>query len=133
MAAPYTFQVEQKNGYLHARITGENTPEVTRAYVVELIEACRKAKCPAVLIEENLNGPRMGMGELYAIVHDLHAEFRAAIHAAAFVDVNPERSDANMRFVENASVNRGAGVAAFPTVAQAEAWLRKHCSGASGA
>jgi len=95
MAASYTLRIEQKKGYLHARITGENTPEVTRAYVVELIEACRKAKCPAVLIEENLEGPRMGMGELYSIVHDLHAEFRAAIHVAAFVDVNSERSDAS--------------------------------------
>lgn len=125
MAEPYTLRIEQKTGYLHARITGENTAEVTRAYVLELIDACRRAKCPAVLVEENLDGPRMGAGELYGIVHDLHAEFRSAIQVAAFVDVNPMRSDANMRFVEDASNNRGADVAAFPTVAQAEAWLQQ--------
>ena len=125
MSAPYTIWIEQKKGYLHARIVGENTPEVTRAYVVDLIDLCRKANCTAVLVEENLEGPRMGAGELYGIVHDLHAEFRSAIHVAAFVDVNPMRSDANMRFVEDASVNRGASVAAFPTVAQAEAWLQQ--------
>jgi hypothetical protein len=125
MSAPYTIRIEQKKGYLHARIVGENTPEVTRAYVVDLIDLCRKANCTAVLVEENLEGPRMGAGELYGIVHDLHAEFRSAIHVAAFVDVNPMRSDANMRFVEDASVNRGASVAAFPTVAQAEAWLQQ--------
>ena len=123
--AAYALHLEQKNGYLHARITGENTPEVTRRYVVDLIEACKKAKCRALLIEENLEGPRMDAGELYGIIHDLHAEFRSAIQVAAMVDVNPQRSDANMRFVEDASVNRGADVAAFPTVAQAEAWLRE--------
>jgi hypothetical protein len=125
MAEAYQLRIAPKKGCLHARITGENTPEVTRAYVVDLVAACRQAKCAAVLIEENLEGPRMGMGELYSIVHDLHAEFRSAIHVAAFVDVNPLRSDANMRFVEDASVNRGADVAAFPTVAEAEAWLQK--------
>ena len=126
MAAPYLLRIEQKQGYLHARITGENTPEVTRRYVVDLIEACRRANCPAVLIEENLEGPRMDVGELYGIIHELYAEFRSAIQVAAMVDVNPQRSDANMRFVEDASVNRGAGVAAFPTVEKAEAWIRKH-------
>ena len=125
MAPTYSVQIEQKKGYLHARITGENTPEVTRAYVVDLIDACRKAKCSAILVEENLEGPRMGAGELYAIVHDLHEQFRSAIERAAFVDVNPMRSNENMRFVENASFNRGASVAGFPTVAQAEAWLRE--------
>lgn len=98
MAGAYQLRIAPKKGCLHARITGENTPEVTRAYVVDLVAACRQAKCAAVLIEENLEGPRMGMGELYSIVHDLHAEFRSAIHVAAFVDVNPLRSDANMRF-----------------------------------
>jgi hypothetical protein len=125
MAKAYTLQIEHKKGYLHARVVGENTPEVTRAYVLELMAACRKAKCPALLVEENLEGPRMGAGELYSIVEELHAEFRAAIQVAAFVDVNPRRSDANMRFVEDASVNRGADVAGFPTVAKAEAWLQK--------
>ena len=125
MPEPYTLRIEQKKGYLHARITGANTAEVTRAYVLDLIDACRRAKCPAVLVEENLDGPRMGAGELYVIVHDLHAEFRSAIQIAAFVDVNPMRSDANMRFVEDASNNRGAAVAGFPTVAQAEAWLQQ--------
>ena len=125
MAKAYTLQIEQKKGYLHARVTGENTAEVTQAYVLELIAACRRAKCPALLVEENLEGTRLGAGELYSIVEELHAEFRAAIQLAAFVDVNPLRSDANMRFVEDASVNRGAVVAGFPTVAKAEAWLRK--------
>lgn len=126
MAAPYTLRIEQKQGYLHARITGENTPEVTRSYVVDLIEACRRANCPAVLIEENLEGPRMDAGELYGIIQEYYAEFRSAIHVAAMVDVNPQRSDANMRFVEDASVNRGAEVAAFPTVEKAEAWIQQH-------
>jgi hypothetical protein len=125
MAAPYTIRIEQKKCYLHARIVGENTPEVTRAYVVELIDACRKANCTALLVEENLEGPRMGAGELYGIIHELHAEFRSAIHVAAFVDANPLRSDANMQFVENASANRGASVAGFRTVAEAEAWLQQ--------
>ena len=124
MAAPYSLRFEMKKGYLHFRIGGENTPETTRSYVVDVIDICRKQKCRAILLEENLEGPRMGVGELMSIVQDLHAEFRAAIHFAAFVDVSPGRSDENMRFVEDASVNRGAGVAAFQTVAEAEAWLR---------
>jgi len=126
MPVPYSLHLEQKQGYLHARITGENTPEVTRRYVLDLIDACRKADCPAVLIEENLEGPRMNIGELFEIIQDLHAEFRSTIQLAAMVDVNPRRSDENLRFVEDASVNRGAGVAAFPTVEKAEAWIQAH-------
>jgi len=68
----------------------------------------------------------MDAGELYGIIQELHTEFRSAIRLAAMVDVNPQRSDENMRFVEDASVNRGAGVAAFPTLALAEAWLQAH-------
>jgi hypothetical protein len=129
MSVPYSFQAEQKQGFLHARIRGENTPEVIRRYVLEVIDACRTAKCSAVLIEENLEGPRMGAGELLGIIHELYAEFRSAIRVAAMVDVNPLRSDENMHFVEDASVNRGAGVAAFPTVEKAEAWIRDRLAG----
>ena len=130
MTAPYTFRLERKPGYLHVRIgDGRNTPEVTRSYVVELLAACRRLKCSAVLVEENLEGPRMSFGELFSIVQDLHAEFRAAIRIAAFVDAHPKRSDENMRFVEDASVNRGAGVAGVATVAEAEAWIRSKLEG----
>ena len=128
MAAPYSLQLVPKEGYLHALIGGENTPEVTRRYVRELIDACRSANCPAVLVEEHLEGPRMRSGELFWIIQELHADFRSAIQLAAFVDASAERSDDNMRFVEDASVNRGAGVAGFRTVAEAEAWLRAQLS-----
>ena len=67
----------------------------------------------------------MDAAELFGIIQDLYVDFRSAIQLAAMVDVNPQRSDANMHFVEDASVNRGADVKAFPTVAQAEAWLRE--------
>jgi hypothetical protein len=93
--------------------------------VVDLIEACKKAKCRALLIEENLEGPRMDAGELYGIIHDLHAEFRSAIQVAGDGRREPSAERREHALRRGRLRQRGADVAAFPTVAQAEAWLRE--------
>lgn len=54
----YTFMVEQKRGYFHVRVSGENTPESVARYLAEVHDTCARLNCPNVLIEENLRGPQ---------------------------------------------------------------------------
>lgn len=120
----YTFRVEPKDGYLHVRVQGENTPAVVRRYLKELFTAADTEGCPNVLLEEDLVGPRMAIGDIFAIVSEKSGDARPRLRLIAFVDVNATTM-ANMKFAENVAVNRGITVSAFATVADAEKWLRK--------
>jgi hypothetical protein len=121
---PYAFSAELKNGYLHVQVTGENSPDTIRRYLGDVVQVCAREGCPNVLIEENLAGPRLGIGDVFSIVSEKSADFRPALRLVAYVDVNAT-SAASMRFAETVAVNRGATISVFGTVADAETWLRK--------
>ena len=42
----------------------------------------------------------------------------------AYVDTNKEHSQSDMHFAETVAVNLGVNIKLFPTVNEAEAWLR---------
>jgi hypothetical protein len=70
----YQLTIQQRAGYLHIRVTGENGPETVRRI--------------------------------------------------AYVDVNNEHSQSDMHFAETLAVNLGVNIKIFPTVSEAEEWLR---------
>jgi len=120
----YSFTADPKEGYLHVRVKGENSPATVRRYLKDVLAACASEGCPNVLIEEDLVGPRIAIGEVFAIINEKSSSFRPAIRLVAFVDLNAE-SPANMKFAEDVAVNRGVTVRMFDAVADAEKWLRK--------
>lgn len=120
----YSFTADSKGGYLHVRVTGENSPATIRRYLGEVLQACTAEGCPNVLIEENLSGPRLGIAAVFSIVSERSADFRPALRLVAYVDVNAT-SPAMMRFAETVAVNRGATISVFSTVADAETWIRR--------
>ncbi len=120
----YQFSTEPKDGYLHVRVQGENRPSTVRRYLDDLLEACLREHCPNVLLEEDLEGPRLGIGEIFAIIQEKSAAFRPAMHVIAYVDLRAT-DPANMRFAEDAAVNRGVTLGVFGTLTQAEQWLRR--------
>jgi hypothetical protein len=119
-----TFQLTlvQKSDYLHAVVTGQNTKENVASYLAEVLRECRSRGCSKVLIEERLEGARLGTSDIFAIVSKGSAQALGVMKAIAYVDVNAEGE--LMRFAETVAVNRALPVAVFPTVAEAEDWLQ---------
>ena len=117
----YTLTIVPKPAYLHAIVTGTNTRETVTGYLAELRRECVARGCFRVLIEERLEGPRLGTMDVFDIASEGSERGRGALEAIAYVDVNAE--GASMKFAENVAVNRALPVAVFPTVADAERWL----------
>ena len=117
----YTLKIEQKPGYLHATVTGHNSADTVARYMREVMQEAGARRCPRLLIEENLEGPRLGTMEVYALVTAGAKQFHGVLEALAFVDLNAEGGV--MRFAEDVAVNRGIPVRVFRTVAGAEKWL----------
>jgi hypothetical protein len=125
----YELTIRQEPGYLHAVVTGRNSPENVRRYLEEIHRECSARNCFRVLIEERLEGPRLGTLDVFKIVIEGSNRGRETMTSIAYVDVNAETD--LMRFAETVAVNRLLPVTVFSTVADAERWLRNE--GTAGA
>ena len=56
----YKLMIEQKPVFLHATVTGRNSKKNVASYLEEILHECLVRKCFRVLIEERLEGPRLG-------------------------------------------------------------------------
>ena len=116
----YKLTIHQKSSYLHAIVTGPNSRENVQQYLQEIRRACILRNCFRVLVEERLEGPRIGAMDVFQIAAEGSKAGRT-FQAVAYVDVNAEGE--LMKFAETVAVNRGIPVAVFSTVAEAEQWL----------
>lgn len=117
----YKLTFDQKPAWLHAIATGQNSRENVVQYLEEILRECVTRNCSRVLIEERLEGPRLGMLDVFEIASEGATKNAGRLEAIAYVDVYAEGH--LMRFAENVAVNRGLRVVVFPTVADAEKWL----------
>jgi hypothetical protein len=117
----YRLTVVEKPAFLHAVVTGQNTKENVAGYLDDVLRECLSRGCARVLIEERLDGPRLGTSDVFDIVSRASARTLGAMTAIAYVDVNAQGG--LMRFAENVAVNRAVPVTVFTAVAEAEAWL----------
>jgi hypothetical protein len=116
----YELKIEQKPTYLHAVVTGTNSKENVLGYTDEIDRECTAQGTFRVLIEERLEGPRLGTMDVFEVV--LRRVQRARrFKAIAYVDTNAVGD--SMRFAENLAVNRFVPVAVFRTLADAERWI----------
>jgi hypothetical protein len=120
----YQLTVEQKAGYLHIKVSGENSPETVRRYLEEVFLACLQRNCPIVLIEEDLRGPGLSVLDIHQIASDGSKRTWPTVRRIAYVDTNKEHSQVDMHFAETVAVNLGVNIKVFPTVKEAEEWLR---------
>jgi hypothetical protein len=120
----YQLTVEQKAGYLHIKVSGENSPETVRRYLEEVFLACLQRNCPIVLIEEDLRGPGLSVLDIHQIASDGSKRTWPTVRRIAYVDTNTEHSQVDMHFAETVAVNLGVNIKVFPTVKEAEEWLR---------
>ena len=117
----YKLTIHQKPTYLHAIVTGQNNRENVQRYLEEIRAECIARRCFRVLVEERLEGPRLGAMDVFRIASEGSRKARGRFKAFAYVDVNAD-SDL-MLSAETVAVNRGLPVAVFPTVPDAERWL----------
>lgn len=127
----YQLKVEQKSGYLHFTVTGRNTQDNVVRYMQEVMHECGARRCFRVLIEERLEGPRLGTMEVFTMVTAGARRYHGVLEAMAYVDVNADAGV--MRFAEDVAVNRSIPVKVFRTIDGAEKWLQQpaHPAGAA--
>jgi len=117
----YKLTIVQKSTYLHAIVTGMNSKENVSRYLDDIFHECTNRNCVRVLIEERLEGPRLGTMDIFQIASEGASKTLRKLKAIAFVDVNAEGN--LMHFAETVAVNRALPVTVFSTVADAENWL----------
>jgi hypothetical protein len=119
----HLLSLKKKEHYLHVTVTGDNTPEDVREYLAEVVERCSELGYRMVLIEENLQGRRLGTMSVFTLVAERSARVGPLLRRVAYVDVNPASDMDSMRFAETVAVNRGVNLRVFATVPDAEKWL----------
>jgi hypothetical protein len=72
----YTLTIDQKPTYLHATVTGQNSRENVVRYLEEILRECIARNCFRVLIEECLEGPRLGMLDVFKIASEADSSTR---------------------------------------------------------
>jgi hypothetical protein len=119
----YQLSITPKPGYVHAIITGRNSREAVEGYLAQLFQECAARRHVRILIEERLEGPRLGTIEVFDIASKGGQQSATPLQAIAYVDVNAEGD--LMQFAENVAQNRGLPVSVFTTVRAAETWLQQ--------
>jgi hypothetical protein len=117
----YKLSFAQKPGYLHTVVTGGNSKENVARYLTDVQRECMERACRRVLIEERLEGPRLGLLDVFDIAAEGRDRVDGQLPVMAYVDVNA--AGTLMKFAEDVAVNRGINVRVFSTVADAEKWL----------
>jgi len=119
----YQLEMLTKNLFLHFRVTGKNTSEVALLYLQEIYQVCQSSPLRGVLIEENLDGPRLELIDIFEIVSQISLRVHPLRQIVAYVDINPNHSQRDLKFAETVAINRGLQVKVFDDAAMAEAWL----------
>jgi hypothetical protein len=117
----YKLTITQKPTYLHIIVTGELSEENVLRYFEEIHRECTTRNCFRVLIEENLDGPRLNVVRVLQLISDESSKSMGLFKAIVYVDVNAVGD--SMKFIEDAAVNRSLPVKVFSTVVDAEKWL----------
>jgi hypothetical protein len=117
----YQIDFIPKDGYLHIKVTGQNTRENAVKYLDEILTECKSRKCERILIEEDLSGPRLGIADVFEIAAKASLNAIGVMKSLAYVDVNAK--DDTMKFAETVGVNRGMPARVFSTIGEAESWM----------
>ena len=124
----YNLTIHQKPTYLHAVVTGRNTRENVVRYIEDVFRECTARNCCRVLIEERLEGSRLGTVDVFNLASQGSIRFLGRLKAMAYVDVNAEGD--LMGFAEDVAVNRASfPVKVFSTIDDAEKWLLHEAPG----
>jgi hypothetical protein len=103
--------IKPKPSYLHFIVTGRNSKQTVIRYLAEILRECKIHNCSRILIEECLEGPRLGTVDIFSIVSEVGGAGLGILKTIAYVDVNAEGS--LMQFAETVAFNRSLPVHIF--------------------
>ena len=118
----YRLTIVERPGYVHARVTGPNTPENALRFLQESYEACVARGRSALLLEMDLSGPSLDTSSIFRIVAERTTD-ALKLRKIAYVEKSREKDEGKVHFAETVAVNRGVNVKLFRDVAEAERWL----------
>ena len=127
----YHLSIEEHPAYVHARATGDMTPENALRFLVESNGACTARGKRRLLLEFGFTGPSLNGGSIYDIV-SARSSHGAVFERIAYVDVSSERNSEHKRFAETIARNRGVNVRLFPSLEEARQWLSSAANDAAG-
>ena len=110
-------------GPLAAGLTIHSPLDDARRTGFVAVDFPRSESASRVLIEERLEGPRLGTMDVYQIAAEGADRAKGLFEAIAYVDVNARGGQ--MKFAETVAVNRGLPVTVFASVDDAREWLLK--------
>jgi hypothetical protein len=116
----YLLTVEVLPGFVHAKVSGERTPENALRFLKEAYAACVNADRASLLVEMHLSGQRMSSASIFDVISDRVPD-GLKLKKIAYVDGSPDLDGAF--FAETVAMNRGVNVRLFKSVAEATAWL----------
>jgi hypothetical protein len=121
VAMSYKLTITHKPRYIHAIVTGLNTRRNVEGYLEEIRRECTARGCFRVLIEERLEGSRLGTMDVFQIAAEGSRRTYPYFEGIAYVDLNAQGD--LMKFAETVAANRCLPVAVFSSVSDAENWL----------
>jgi hypothetical protein len=124
----YQIKIEARPEYIYATVTGSNNPETVMSYMADVLAACEQEDCYRVLIDEQLEGPRLSTMDVFAIASEGSERALGRFEALAYVDREMGQLG---EFLETVAVNRCVPLAFFPDSADAERWLEERTPGSS--
>ncbi len=113
--------------YIAATITGTNSRTAVAQYLQEVLAESVRQDCFRVLIDERLEGPRLDVMEVFAVVSEGSMKALGRFEAMAYVD---EQMGDMASFAETVAINRGMPIAVFDNLEDARAWLSRQKPGA---
>lgn len=125
----YQIEFEKAPNHIVATITGINSREVVMQYMKEIRAECKRRDCFSVLIDERLEGPRLGVMDVFSLVSEGSMKALGEFEAIAYVD---ERMGELAEFAETVAVNRGMPIAMFDNVEDANRWISRCQTGLEG-
>ena len=122
----YEITFDRQPQFLRATITGENSADSVSRYMQDIVQECERQDCFRVLIDERLEGPRLGADDVFVVASEGAMSAMGVFQAIAYVD---EQMGDMSQFAETVAINRGMPVKAFLDVAAAEQWLLRQVEG----
>jgi hypothetical protein len=104
LGSGYNLTIDKKPAYPHAIVTGRNSKGNVAQYLEQALAECKARNCFQLLIEERLEGPRLGILEVYEIVSEGSRRAFGMLSAIAYVDIHAEGD--LMQFAETVEGNR---------------------------
>ncbi len=109
--------------YLEFHVTGTNSPENVCAYLQRVHELSLQHNKRRVLIEEHLEGPGIGKGDIFDVIAEAWLSFDPPLARIAYIDKADDRLPDALQFAETMAQNRGIPARFFSDREAAIRWL----------